>query len=125
MASNVRGNDQRFAAENLLDGSRDTYWSTDDNITTPELTVDFGKPTTFNVISLREALPLGQRVEAFALDQWKDGKWEEFAKATSIGNRRLIRTQPVTTEKVRLRITKAAVCPAISEFALFSEPPAR
>jgi len=28
----------------------------------------------------------------------------------------------VTTSKVRLRITQAPVCPAISEFALFSEP---
>jgi alpha-L-fucosidase len=120
--SNIRGNDPQFAPEHLLDNNRDTYWSTDDAVTTPELTVDLGKPTTFNVISLREFLPLGQRIEAFALDQWKDGKWQEFAHATSIGNRRLIRTQPVTTDKLRLRITQAPVCPALSEFAVYAEP---
>ena len=121
-ASNIRGGDPKFAPENLLDNNRDTYWTTDDDITTPELTIDFAKPTTFNVISLREYLPLGQRSESLALDQWKDGNWEEFAKTTSIGNRRLIRTQPVTTEKVRLRITKSAVCPTLSEFAVYTEP---
>jgi alpha-L-fucosidase len=73
-------------------------------------------------VDLREYLPLGQRIEAFALDQWKDGQWVEFAKATSIGNRRLVRTAPVTTAKVRLRITQAPVCPALSELGLYAEP---
>jgi alpha-L-fucosidase len=64
---------------------------------------------------------LGQRVEAFELDAHR-GKWEPFAAATSIGNQRLLRTAPVTTSKVRLRITKAAACPAISEIGLFLGP---
>jgi len=121
-ASNVRGGDAKFDAENLLDNSRDTYWSTDDALLTPEVTIDLGKPQTFNVISLREYLPLGQRVDSFAIDTWQDGKWTEYAHATSIGNRRLVRGQPVTTDKLKLRITKAAACPAIAEFALFAEP---
>jgi alpha-L-fucosidase len=80
---------------------------------------------TFNVVSLREYLPLGQRVEAFALDQWSDGRWTEFAKGTSIGNQRLLRLEPMTTSKVRLRITQAPVCPALSELGLYAEPARR
>jgi len=79
---------------------------------------------TFNVVELREYLPLGQRIEGFAVDQWKDGEWQEFAKGTSIGNRRLLRAAPVTTERVRLRITKAPVCPALSELGVYAEPKA-
>ncbi len=125
-ASNTRGNGARqFAPENVLDGNRYTYWATDDNVTTPELVLDLGQAKTFNVVSLREALPLGQRVEAVALDAWKEGRWQEFAKATSIGNRRLLRGKAVTTDKVRLRITQAPVCPAISEVALYAEPEAK
>jgi alpha-L-fucosidase len=121
-ASNTRGNDSRFAPKNVIRGRRDTYWSTDDSVTTPELVLDLGKPVTFDVVSLREYLPLGQRVEAFGLDEWKDGQWAEFASGTSIGNRRLVRSgQPITTDKIRLRIVKAAVCPAISEVGLFAE----
>jgi alpha-L-fucosidase len=121
-ASNTRGNATQFAAKNVLDGKRDTYWATDDTVTTPELVLAFSKPITFNVVSLREYLPLGQRVEAFALDQFKDGQWTEFANGTSIGNLRLVRTENVTTHKVRLRITQSPVCPALAEFGLYAEP---
>ncbi len=121
-ASNTRGNARKFAPAKVADGDRNSYWSTDDNITTAELVLDFGKPETFSVVSLREYLRLGQRVEAFALDRWQDGQWIEFAKGTSIGNRRLVRTRPVTTERVRLRITQAPVCPAIAEVGVFAEP---
>jgi len=83
--------------------------------------LDLGRPAVFNVVNLREYLPLGQRIEAFALDQWQEGQWKEFATGTSIGNRRLIRGDFITTSKVRLRITQAPVCPAISEIGLFAE----
>ncbi len=110
-ASNVRGADSRFAAANVLDGRRDTYWATDDEgVTTPELVLDLGRAVTFNVVSLREHLPLGQRVEDWALDRWTGGAWREFARGTAIGSRRLWRGGDVTTERVRLRITKAPAC---------------
>ena len=121
-ASNVRGGAKKYSAQNLLDKDRESYWATDDSMTTPELVLDLGRPTVFNVVSLREYLPLGQRIEAFALDQWKDGQWAEFAKGTSIGNRRLLRLEPVATSKVRLRITQAPVPLALSEFGLYAEP---
>jgi alpha-L-fucosidase len=121
-ASNTRGNgDRRFSARNVIDRRRDTYWTTDDQITTPELILDLGREQTFNVVRVREYLPLGQRVEAFALDVWKNNEWQEFARGTSIGNAKLVRGKPVTTTRVRLRITQAPVCPAISELALFAE----
>jgi alpha-L-fucosidase len=82
-ASNTRGGSPAFSAQNLLDGNRSTYWATDDAASTPELIIDLGQPATFNVVNLREYLPLGQRIEAFALDQWKDGRWQEFATGTS------------------------------------------
>jgi alpha-L-fucosidase len=123
-ASNARSGEARFAPSNLVDNRRDTYWATDESVTTPEVVLDMGKPTTFNVVRLREYLPLGQRVEAFGLDQWKEGKWSEFATGTSIGNCRLVRGKPTTTEKVRLRIVKAPVCPALAEFGVFAEPAA-
>lgn len=121
-AGNTRGDDQQFAPGNVVDGKRETYWATDDAVTTGELVLDLGKPVTFNVVRVREFLPLGQRVDSFALDSWEDGKWTEFATATSIGNQRLLQTRTITSSKVRLRITKAAVCPAISEVGLFLAP---
>jgi alpha-L-fucosidase len=122
-ASNTRGNrDRRFLPRNVIDRRRDTYWTSDDRVTSPELIINLGRQRTFNVVRLREYLPLGQRVEAFALDSWTDNNWQEFARGTSIGNCKLVRGKPLSTTKVRLRITHAPVCPAISELALFAEP---
>ena len=122
-ASNTRGDDPRFAPKHVIDGHRDTYWSTDNSVTTPELVLEWSKPATFNVIRLREYLLLGQRIEAFALDKWESGQWTEFASGTSIGNCRLVRCPAIATTKVRLRITNSPVCPALSEIGLFEERP--
>jgi alpha-L-fucosidase len=121
-ADNWRGRDRRFAPVNVVDGSRDTYWATDDGVTRPSLVIDLAQPVTFNVVRVREHLPLGQRVEAVTVDEWKDGAWVESGNATSIGNCRLIRGSRITTSRVRLRVTQAPVCPAISEVGLFAEP---
>jgi alpha-L-fucosidase len=124
-AGNTRAGDPQFSPGNVVDGKRDTYWATDDAATDAELTLDLGKPVTFNVIRLREYLPLGQRIDRVALDTWDGAKWNQLATATSIGNQRLLRTPSVTTSKVRLRVTKAAACPAISEIGLFLSPDER
>jgi len=117
-ASNVRGGRRAFGPEGVLDGNRNTYWATDDNVTTAKLVLDLGRPTQFNVVELREYLPLGQRIEAFEIEAWHQGAWQPVARGTSIGNRRLLRGQMVTTDKVRLRISRAAACHALAEFGL-------
>jgi alpha-L-fucosidase len=122
-ASNTRGQDSHFQAQNVTDGLRETYWSADDGVTNAELILDLGQPQTFSVVRLREFLPLGQRIESFALDEWQEGQWDEFATGTAIGNCRLLRTKPVTTSKVRLRILKAPVSPALAEIGLFQDKP--
>jgi len=113
-----------FPASNLLDGNPNTYWASDDDVLTPSVTLDFGKPVTFSVISLREYIQLGHRVDDWALDSWDDGAWKEFAAGTCIGAHRLWRGQPITSSKIRLRITKAAACPALSEWGVYLEPEA-
>lgn len=117
-ASNTRG--KAFAPKNLLDNDRYSYWATSDNVTTPEVVFDLKQAKSFNMIRLREHIKLGQRVEAFAIDAWENDTWKEIAAATSIGANRLLRLPAtVTTTKVRLRITKAPVCVALSDFGLF------
>jgi len=124
-ASNIRGNSDTYKAANVINRKRSgTYWATDDEVLTPELILDFGKQTTFSVISLREHIPLGHRVDDWAIDSWQKGEWKEFASGTCIGARRLWRGQPLTSDKIRLRITQAAACPALSEFAVYLEPEA-
>jgi len=121
-ASNTRGpDDARFTARHLLDGDRKTYWTCDDAVKAPELVFRLKTAVTFNVVDIREYLPLGQRVDTWALDKWVDGQWVEFAKGQAIGSRRLWRGERQTTDRVRLRLS-GPVCPAISEFGVYEEP---
>jgi alpha-L-fucosidase len=123
-ASNTRAGDGSYAPALTLDNNRGTYWSTDDAVTTPELVLRWAHPVSFNVVSLREFLPLGQRVTSWALDEWQDGAWREFASGEGVGARRLWRGGSyLTTTGLRLRITDAPVCPAISEIGVHAEPP--
>ena len=118
--SNVRGQSPLFGAANLVDGNSDTYWATDDPVHTPELVVDFGRSIRCNVFRLREAIQLGQRIGACAVDAWQQGAWTEIAQATSIGWCRLIRLPAaIETPRLRLRLTNSPVCIALAEFGVF------
>ena len=119
-AVNVRGYNSVYGAKNLVDGNRNTYWATDDDFKTPHLIIEMNSPQTFDVVDIREYIKLGQRIESFAIDIMENDQWKEIHKGTSIGARRLIRfDQPVTAQKVRLRITKCPVAVAISELGLY------
>lgn len=120
-ASNDRG--AAFSARNLVDGDKDTYWSTADDSTQAEVTATFPEPIQFNVVDLREHLPLGHRVERWAIDCWEGTDWKEVASGQSIGSRRLWRGQTNETDKVRLRVS-GPVCPAICEMGIYLIPAA-
>lgn len=125
-ASNVRGGDKKFGAEKLVDKNIESYWCTDDGVTTGEVELQLKKPATFDVVRVREQIRLGQRVQNFAIDAWVDGKWEtidaEENGGKSIGNQVMRRVKTTTTDKVRLRITKSRACPCISELSLLKMP---
>jgi len=122
-ASNVRGNRNRYGPQSLLDGNRDSYWATDDPVCTPELIVYFKHPVRFNVIRLREAIQLGQRIGAYALDAWGNDAWTQIAQGTSVGSCRLVPlADAIEATRLRLRITNSPVCIALTELAVFLQP---
>lgn len=123
-ASNIRGgNAGKFGPAFLIDSDRYSYWSTDDGVTTPTLTINLKGSRRFNVIRLRENIKLGQRIEAFEVEAFRNNKWEKIAAATSIGPNRLIRLpQTIAASRLRLKITKSPVCIALSDFGLYIEP---
>ena len=122
-ASNVRGNAAAFAAGNVIDGDRAHYWATDDGVVEASLTIDFGAKKTFDHVVLQEYIELGQRILRLSVEAHQDGTWNKVADATSIGWKRILRTEAVTADKVRVNILEAKVCPALSTVALYAGPP--
>lgn len=121
-ATGYRGGDDRYAPARLVDGQRSTYWATDDEVRAAEVVLEFAEPRTFDLVRVREFLPLGHRVDRLAVDREDNGHWVEIAAAESIGAQRLLPTEVTTTQRIRLRVSGAA-CPALSEVGLFLRPP--
>jgi len=121
-ATNIRGNTKEFGAAKAIDGKKDTYWATDDNVTKASLTIDLGKPTLFNRLLVQEYIRLGQRVKAFTVEALVDGNWKEVANATTIGYKRILRFPSVKATKVRFNINDSKSCPVISNIGIYNAP---
>ena len=104
----------------LIDGKYDTYWATDDTVTTAWVTLEFNEPQTFNRVMLQEYIPLGQRVECFHIEvEDENGNWRTIAKESTIGYKRIVLTETVTTKKVRIVIDKSRACIVLNRVGLF------
>ncbi|HET9571060.1 MAG TPA: alpha-L-fucosidase [Bacteroidales bacterium] len=121
-ATNVRGKSRNFSAAKAVDGNKNTYWATDENTKTASLTIDLGKPTSFNRFLVQEYIRLGQRVKAFTVEALVDGTWKELAKATTIGYKRIIRFQAVKATIVRFNIVDSKCSPVISNIGIYDAP---
>jgi alpha-L-fucosidase len=118
-ASEVREKSDRFAPRNVLDASPRTYWCPNEGVEQAWLGLDLGQPRTFDGACLQECIRVGQRVERFALEVWKDGRWTEVGKATTIGYKRLLRFPPVTAQSVRVNILESRYCPTLARMGLY------
>ena len=129
-ASNTRGNSRRFKAGNVLDMNDESYWATDDGVTSASLTFDFGKSVTFNRFMVQEYIKLGQRVKDFSLEYFEDGQWIPLKDnitdgddgMTTIGRKRIICFDEVTTSKLRFTILDSKAAPVISNIGVYLAP---
>ena len=118
-ASSDRG--REFKAANILDGDYDSYWAAPDGINEAVLTFDLGAEKTFNRILLQEYILLGQRIKAFTIKVLTaDGSWKEIASETTIGFKRIVPVETVTTSKIEISVSSFAP-PIINNVGLFMD----
>lgn len=122
IASNVRGRDARFAGEKTLDGDLNSYWATDDGVTTASLTLDFGREIAFNRFLAQENIALGQRVKQFSLQIWENNAWRTISQQTTIGAKRILIFDRVKTNKLKFSIDAAKACPTITNLEIYDAP---
>lgn len=119
---------------NLLDGARGPKEVLDTDpatyLSVPEgqvIEISTSQPITLNRLMIQEAISAqSERVEQHAVDAFLGGEWKEIARATNIGNKRILRFPEVTTDKLRIRILASRLTPAISHVAAYqyqSRPP--
>ncbi len=118
-ASNTRG--KNYATATLTDKNNGTYWATSDDVHEAQLTIDLKKSTTFDIISLQEFIPLGQRIDSFMIEVFENNQWKKVYIGTSIGSKRLIKFDtPITANSIKVML-KAPVAITLSEFGLYKQ----
>ena len=117
--SNQRG--EKFKANFIIDNKKQTFWATADEVKKAEITLNLKKEIAFDVISLQEYIPLGQRIESFSIQTLENGQWKSIYTGASIGAKRLIKLEkPISTSKVKIKF-KAPVCITLSEFGIYKQ----
>jgi alpha-L-fucosidase len=118
-ASNFRGMAKHFAAGNITDGNKNSYWATDDNVTAASFEIELATPSTVKYIVLQEYIRLGQRVKAFNVEVWQDNGWKKVAEGTTIGYKRILTIPAIKSNKVKVNVTDAKACPVISNVEIY------
>lgn len=121
-ANNSRGNSAEFAAKNVIDGHKDTFWATDDTVKTASIEFAFDEPTAIDRILLQEYIKLGQRVKAFTVEAKVDGQWKTIANETTIGYKRILRLERVLASALKINITDSKASVVISNIEAYNAP---
>ena len=80
------------------------------------------QPTEINMIVLQEDIQHGERVRKFEIELYENGKWIDINSGSCIGHKRIIRVDPVTTDRVRLKINEFIDTPLIKKFEIYNSP---
>lgn len=111
--------DSSTTAEQILDEEWDSFWIAERNDDTPVLTIRFDTPVTFNLLNLQEYIPMGQRISKFEVLIRKEDGWQSIANETTVGYKRILSLDEITTDEVRIRFKEFSAPPAINEVGLF------
>lgn len=113
---------RKYRAGNVNDGNPETYWTTPDNVTKADFTINLGKETEVNRLMVQEYIRLGQRVKEFSAEALVNGQWQKILDGTTIGYKIIRKFPTVVTSKIRINILKSLACPVISNVELFKAP---
>jgi alpha-L-fucosidase len=116
-----------FEANKAVDDDICTYWAAASGKTSGRLEVTLPASTTANLISIREAIELGERVKTYHVEVKQNGTWNTSPtdksgakiQGTVIGNRQLWQLSGLKADAIALVIDSAKDAPAIAEFSVY------
>lgn len=121
-ATEVRGDASgAYGPSRMIDGDYETYFATDDDRKTVDIIFNLKESSTFNRVLLQEYIPLGQRVKRFTVYYKSGNSWKTLKSGTTIGYKRILLTDKVTTDAVKLSITSSLACPVLNGFGLYND----
>jgi alpha-L-fucosidase len=119
VASATRGGSDVYSGSKMIDGDKDTYWTIDDGNIKASVEVDLGKVQPIKYVMIQEYIKLGQRVKGFEVQAFINNEYRKVAEGTTIGYKRILKLDNVSTDKIRVIIHDARACPVISNLAIY------
>lgn len=126
------GASRNYAATNMTDGDKDTYWATADGETSATITLTWDAVQTVRYVELMEHIAKGQRVRKFYIETSADGTtWTRRAaevETTTVGYKRIVPLKGTTVasyddgfkaKALRIVIEDSKACPLISKVAVY------
>ncbi len=107
--------------KSITDNNFSTYWQADKGQSTAAIEITLPSAKEINLLQLQENIAMGQRVESFELEAWNNNEWKTVVKGTTIGYKRILKFDPLSAQKLRLKITGSRLNPSISEIGLYKE----
>lgn len=106
----------------LFDQKDETHYTTKGKADKATIEFKLNNPVTFDVLALQENIKFGQRVEKFSAYYNNSGAWEKFTEGTTIGYKRLLRFNEITTDKIKIEIESSRLNPCLAEAGLYLQP---
>ena len=88
--------------------------------TQPEYVIKLNSPKEIKYVDIAEKISEGQKVEDFSVfAKDKHGQYTTIAKGTTIGSRRILKTDVVTTDEIKVRINSARDIPIMEWIKIY------
>lgn len=81
--------------------------------------INLSQPSFIDQLVVQEDIQFGESVRSFTIEALINGKWKQIAEGQSIGHKRIIRIEPVKTNRVRLKIENATLSVRIKKFSVY------
>ena len=126
------GERRNYQAENMTDGDKNTYWATNDGVTSATITLTWDEPKTLRYVELMEYIAKGQRVKRWKIETSADGtnftQRATSIQTTTVGYKRIVPLNGSTSNSygtgyqakaLRITIEDSRACPLISKLAVY------
>ena len=116
-----------YSADNVINGNYDSYWAAQEGQNTGSVTVFLDGTQQFDLIDIKEYVPLGQNISDYEVEVRVNGAWKTFGRTgnstrkskQTIGYQSILRDNPVDADAIRLTIKGAYGSPKISEISAY------
>jgi alpha-L-fucosidase len=105
--------------DRALSADLDEWWQPASAAKQASFRVDLGEASELDTIVLQEAIQMGQRVEAFAIDLLDEAGWERCYRGTVIGHKKIATFSPRRARSVRVRFESVRGFPTLAFMGVY------